>query len=108
VGASPASVTRPKVHHGVFEDLVGGADQFRHVEPFEAPILADRVEVGEFAGLVPAVLLIGVAFDLRHPIDELVARPVDIIDDGVDHHLAGQDRAGAGIGLAGAGCACGR
>src|ERR1700730_10332363 len=27
--------------------------------------------------------------------------PVDIIEDGVDHHLAGQDRAGADLGLAG-------
>ena len=50
-------------------------------------------EVGEIAGLVPVVLLGGVALDLGHPVDQLVAIAVDVIDDRIDHNLAGENRA---------------
>ena len=77
--------------------ILGLADQLRHIEPVEAPALIDRDEIGKVARLVPVVHLDGVALELGGPVDELVAFAVDVVDDRIDHDLAGEDRADAQI-----------
>ncbi|MEJ2379140.1 MAG: hypothetical protein P8Y71_28355, partial [Pseudolabrys sp.] len=78
--------------------LVGVLDHLRHVEPVEFPVLVERKEVGQVARLVPVVRLKRIALDLGHPVDELSALAVDVVDDRIDHQLAGEDRADAHIG----------
>ena len=79
------------IDHWVFENLVGIADHLRHVEPIEVPAFVRREKVGQVSRLVPVVLFGSFAFDLGHPIDQLGALTVDIVDDRVDHNLAGEN-----------------
>ncbi len=95
--AEGPAIDRILVDHRVFEDLVGVRDQLGHVEPLEAPVLVDVQEIVELAGLVPVVLLHVRHAALGHPVDELVAVLVDVVDDRVDHDLAGFDRADAHV-----------
>ncbi len=87
---SPA-LDRILVDHRVLEDLVGVADHLRDVEPIEMPAFVKRKEIGQISRLVPVVLFGGVAFDLGHPVDQLVTLAIDVIDDRIDHDLAGQN-----------------
>ena len=87
---SPA-VDRILVDHRVLENLVGIADHLRDVEPIEMPAFVEREKIGQISRLVPVVLFGGFAFDLGHPIDQLGTLTVDVVDDRVDHDLAGQN-----------------
>ena len=84
---------RVAVDHRVGEDRVGGADHGGGVEPVEAPVGIDRVEVLEPAGLVPVDRHRHLALDLRHPVDQLVAGGVDVVADRIDDQgrVAGAD-----------------
>src|SRR6476646_3604153 len=96
---SPA-IDRILVDHRIFENLVGITNHLRHVEPVETPVFVERKEIGQVPGLVPVVLLGGVVLDLGHPVDQLVAGAVHIIDDRIYDDLAGKDRANPHIGPA--------
>src|SRR4029078_11741726 len=85
-------VDRILVDHRIFEDLVGVADHLCNIEPIEAPAFVERKENTKIACLVPVVLLERVALDLGHPVDQLASLAVDIVDDGIDDDLAGQNR----------------
>jgi len=61
----------------------------RRVQPVETPAFIERQKVQQLTRPIPIVLLEGVALDVGHPIDELVALAIDVINDRVDDHLAG-------------------
>jgi hypothetical protein len=88
------------VHHRIFENLVGIADQSRYIKPVEAPAFIQRKKVGQIARLVPIILFGGIALDLGHPVNQLVAFGINVIDDRVNHDLAGENRADPHIGTA--------
>jgi len=91
---------RVLVNHRIFQDELGVADHLRGVQPVETPAFIERQKVRQLTRPIPIVLLEGVVLDVGHPIDELVALPIDVINDRVDDHLAGEYRAGAYIGTA--------
>src|SRR5215475_8019869 len=101
--ASPASVTRPKVQASIIGYSKMSSESrinLRRVQPVETPAFIERQKVQQLTRPIPIVLLEGVALDVGHPIDELVALPIDVINDRVDDHLTGQYRAGAYLGTA--------
>src|SRR5262249_21026882 len=91
---------RVLVNHRIFQDQLGVADHLRRVQPVETPAFIERQKVRQVTRFIPVVLLEGIALDVGHPVDELVALPIDVIDNWVDDHLAGQYRAGAYKGTA--------
>src|SRR4030095_8053353 len=88
------------VHHRVLEDVRGARNQGGNVEPVKTPVLEDVREVLRTAGLVPVVHGRAFAPNLGDPIHQLVALPVDVVGDGIDHHLAGLYGADAQVAFA--------
>src|SRR5215510_8582097 len=84
-------VDRILIHHRIFEDLIGVANHLCNIKPVKAPAFIERKKIAKLAGLVPVVLLERVALDLGHPVDQLMSVTVDIVDDGIDDDLAGQN-----------------
>src|SRR5947209_12739776 len=98
--AKGPAVDRVLVDHGIFENDFRLADQLRDIEPVEIPVRVNWIEIAELAVLVPVVFSRRVALDLGRPVDELVAGVIDVIDDRIDHDLAGKNGANPQIGAA--------
>ncbi len=85
------------VHHRVFENAVGRADQFAYIKPVEPERFEDREEIVRRARLVPVVGRARIVFDFGNPVDQLRSPAVHIVGQRIDHDLAGVDRPDAQI-----------
>ena len=82
------------IDHREFQHMIGSADKGRHIEPLEMPIGKGADEIVKRAGPGPVTLAIVGRFDLRDPVDQLLAVGVSGTDR-IDHHLAVRHPAGA-------------
>ena len=84
--AAPAAVANIR-EDVTAEDLVGGADQFRDIQPVKRPILVDVIEILKPAWLVPVVFFKSFLLDFRHPVNELVAGLIDVVGEALAEWL---------------------
>ena len=77
---------RIAVDHRIGQDLVGAADQRRHIHPVEYPILIGREKVLQPAGLVPVDRHRHRTLDLADPVDELIAVLIGVAAQRIDQH----------------------
>jgi len=75
--AKRPALDRVLVHHRVFENDIGAADQFGNIEPIEAPALIEMNEVVEPARFVPVVLLLAAGLTAQEGIRSGKLKTVD-------------------------------
>src|SRR3954469_4790803 len=81
---------RVLVDHGIFEDGLGLRDQLGEIEPIKTTAFVDRQEVRKGAWIVSSVPVGRVSLDLGGPVDQLVSVSIHVVDDWIDHDLAGE------------------
>ena len=79
---------RIAIDHRVFQNLFGVADHLRYIQPVEMPVGVGRQKILQLAAQVPVLDDIARRLNLRHPVDQLQAIGLDMLADGIDHHLA--------------------